>query len=115
MKIHFIGAAQTVTVLIVGYSAENTLGRKLAEKFSIVKIFGEEHALNAEVIVFNSFSAHADANELIDYVSKFDRNKLRKIFLVHGDKDQQDKYKIRLNAVGFDDVVIPQKKDVFEL
>ncbi len=102
-------------VLIVGYSAENTLGRKLAEKVPTVKIFGEEHQLNAEVIVFNSFSAHADANELIGYVNKFDKNKLKRIFLVHGDKDQQDKYKIRLNAIGFQDVVIPKKEDVFEL
>ena len=102
-------------ILIVGYSAEHTLGRRLAEKGPTVKIFGEEHPLNAEVIVFNSFSAHADANELIDYVNKFDKNKLKRIFLVHGDKDQQDKYLIRLNAVGFNDVVIPAKGDVFEI
>ena len=54
-------------ILIVGYSAEHTLGRKIVEREPVVKIFGEEYNLNAEVVVFNSLSAHADSNELLQY------------------------------------------------
>ncbi|MEK6552781.1 MAG: MBL fold metallo-hydrolase, partial [Bacteroidota bacterium] len=56
-------------VLMVGYSAENTLGRKLIDGEKKVNILGDEYNVNAEVIVMQSFSAHADANELINYTS----------------------------------------------
>jgi len=50
-------------ILIVGYQAENTLGKRLVLREPVVNIFGEPHALRAEVVVLNSFSAHADRNE----------------------------------------------------
>jgi metallo-beta-lactamase family protein len=102
-------------VLIVGYSAQHTLGRRITEKEEIVKIFGQEYQLNAEVIVLNSFSAHADADELMDYVNQFDKNLLRHIFLVHGDYDQQEIFKNRILENGFPKVSIPEKGDVFVL
>lgn len=100
-------------VLMVGYSAKHTLGRRIIEKEEIVKIFGQEYKLNAEVIVFNSFSAHADADELLNYVNQFDKKMLKEIFLVHGDIDQQEIFKERLNKNGFNEVHIPAKGDVF--
>ena len=57
------------TILIVGYMAENTLGRKILEKQQIVKIFGEQYRLRANVVVMDAFSAHADRSDLLDYVS----------------------------------------------
>lgn len=102
-------------VLIVGYSAQHTLGRRITEKEETVKIFGQEYNLNAEVIVLNSFSAHADADELIDYVNQFDKKMLKHIFLVHGDYDQQEIFKNRLLENGFPKVSIPEKGDVFVL
>lgn len=102
-------------VLIVGYCAEHTLGKRIVEKDEFVKIFGDEYKLNAEVIVLNSFSAHADANELVDYVNQFDRNKMQTIFLTHGDFDQQEKFAKRLNDNGFLNVKIPSRGDVFVL
>jgi metallo-beta-lactamase family protein len=89
---HTIGDARN-TVLIVGFMAENTLGRKIVEKWTRVPIFGESFALNAEVKVLNSFSGHADYNEIIDYVSRLDKNRLKKIFLVHGEKSAQENLK----------------------
>jgi metallo-beta-lactamase family protein len=89
---HTIGDARN-TILIVGYMAENTLGRKIVEKLPSVPIFGESFALNAEVKVLNSFSGHADYNEILDYVSRLDKNRLRKIFMVHGEKDAQENLK----------------------
>ncbi|MHB8337072.1 MAG: MBL fold metallo-hydrolase RNA specificity domain-containing protein [Ignavibacteriaceae bacterium] len=102
-------------ILMVGYCAENTLGKKLIDKATEVNIFGDKYKVNAEVIVMNSFSAHADSNELTDYSSKFDRNKLKNIFLVHGDYDQQLKYSDRLKTAGFKNISIPSRGDVFEI
>ena len=56
------------TILIVGYMAANTLGRRLVEKEEVVKIFGEEYQRNAEVVVLNTFSAHADKDALVDLI-----------------------------------------------
>ena len=102
-------------VLMVGYSAHHTLGRRIIDKEEIVKIFGQEYQLNAEVIVLNSFSAHADADELIDYVNQFDKAMLKHIFLVHGDYDQQVAFKERILGNGFAKVSIPEKGDIFTI
>ena len=77
------------TVLVVGYMAKNTLGRKLVERKEKVKIFGLEHPLRAEVVVINAFSAHADRNDLLNYALKF-KDKVKNIFIVHGDEDQSE-------------------------
>ncbi|MFA3783007.1 MBL fold metallo-hydrolase RNA specificity domain-containing protein [Melioribacteraceae bacterium 4301-Me] len=102
-------------ILMVGYCAENTLGRRIIEREKKVKIFGDEYNLNAEVVVMDSFSAHADANELINYCNQFDKSRLHKMFLVHGDYDQQEIFSKRLNEIGIKNVYIPQKGDVFEI
>ena len=102
-------------VLIVGYTAEHTLGRKLVDKMDVVKIFGEEHKLNAEVEIMDSFSAHADAHELTSYIDKFDRSRLQKIFLVHGELEQQLTLRVKLNSMGFKNVEIPERSDTYTL
>jgi metallo-beta-lactamase family protein len=75
------------TVLIVGYMARNTLGRKLVERQSVVKIFGEEYSLKAEVEIMNAFSSHADRNDLLEYVKPL-KGRIKGIFLVHGEEEQ---------------------------
>jgi len=77
------------TVLIVGYMAQNTLGRRIVEKHEKVKIFGIEHPLRAEVAVINAFSAHADRQDLLDYVLPV-KDRVKNIFIVHGDEDQSE-------------------------
>jgi metallo-beta-lactamase family protein len=99
-------------ILIVGYQAENTLGKKLVMKEPVVNIHGEPHEVKADVIVLNSFSGHADSNELVTYADKFDRKQLRRIFLVHGDPDQSEKLGAGLRSRGFGDVSIPYRGDV---
>jgi metallo-beta-lactamase family protein len=89
------------TILIVGYMAEHTLGRKILEQWPRVPIFGETHALNAEVGVINAFSGHADYNEIVVYVKKLDKTRLRKIFLVHGEKNAQTNLKGILEGDGY--------------
>ena len=102
-------------IMMVGYSAQNTLGRKIMDGEERVKIFGEEYELKAEVVVLNSFSAHADYKEMLNYFNQFDKERIQKFFLVHGDPEQQEPFKNRLLANGFKNVIIPSKGDVFEI
>lgn len=74
------------TILVVGYMAANTLGKRIVDKVPFVRIFGVEYELNAEVVVINAFSGHADRNDLLDFVDSC--LPLKRIFLVHGDEDQ---------------------------
>jgi metallo-beta-lactamase family protein len=86
-------------VIIVGYMAENTLGKKLVDKLPVVKIFGEEYKLKSEVGVINAFSAHADKHELLDYINK-NNTSIKDIFIVHGDKDQSKRFSKMLTEKG---------------
>ncbi len=95
-------------VLIVGYMAANTLGRKILEKQPVIKIFDEEYPLRAEVAVMNAFSGHADRSDLLDYVSNI--KKLKRIFLVHGEKTQSASLKEFLAENGITAVDIPQER-----
>lgn len=103
------------TILIVGYMAENTLGRKILERQPEVNIFGEPYKLRAEVVVMNNFSAHADRAELLDYIGRFSRNEMRAIFLVHGEDAAAESLRDGLKGLGFKRVEIPSRLDSFEL
>jgi len=76
------------TILIVGYQAQHTLGRRIVERRPRIKIFGVERDLRSQVVVMNAFSAHADKNDLLAYATAV--GKLRDVFLVHGEPDQQE-------------------------
>lgn len=102
-------------ILMVGYCAENTLGRKIIDKEPIIKIFGEQFHLKAEVITLHSMSAHADSDELTNYSKTLNSPALKKTFLVHGDYDQQQLLAARLNEINIKDVEIPKRGDVFEI
>lgn len=96
------------TILVVGYMAENTLGRKIAEKYPKVRILGEEYSLKSEVVVLHSFSAHADKNELLGYVEQAKKN-LRGVFLVHGEEKESQALKESIEELGVQNVVIPDR------
>ncbi|HHS50014.1 MAG TPA: MBL fold metallo-hydrolase [candidate division Zixibacteria bacterium] len=74
-------------ILAVGYMAEHTLGRRLIDRINPVKIFGEEHKVRAQVKVLNTFSAHADRDELVQFVKNCGK-RLQRVFLVHGEEQQ---------------------------
>lgn len=99
------------SILIVGYMAENTLGRKILEKQPIVKIFGEPYHLRANVVVMDAFSAHADRSDLLDYLAHI--RELKKIFLVHGEAEQGMMFKNILLEEGFKDIDMPAPGEVF--
>ena len=91
------------TILIVGFQAEHTLGRRIVEKQPVLKIFGDEIPLRAEVEVINGYSAHADRTELSAWIDKVKAASpaLGPVWLVHGEADVQDEYKTVLTAKGY--------------
>jgi metallo-beta-lactamase family protein len=103
------------TVMIVGYCADHTLGKKIVDRHPEVRIFGESHKLRAEVVVKNSYSAHADQPGLIQFLKQLDVDRLRQTFLVHGDPARQEAFRTALRQTGFGDVVIPDYGEAFEL
>ena len=78
-------------------------------KEPVVNIFGEPHELKAEVVVLNSFSGHADRNEILSYLHHFDTKKMKSAFLVHGDVDQSEKLREGMREAGFSRVGIPAR------
>ncbi|MDD5660834.1 MAG: MBL fold metallo-hydrolase [Candidatus Omnitrophica bacterium] len=102
-------------ILVVGYMAQDTLGRKIVEKAPFVKIFGVEYELNSEVVVINAFSGHADQTELLEFVSGCLSvsplgGPLKRIFLVHGELEQSKTLADILTQRGLD-VYIPDKDE----
>jgi len=100
------------TIMIVGYQAENTLGRRIVERQPKLRILGDEYQLKAEVVEMHSFSAHADHNDLVEFTNNFDNKKLRNIFLVHGEPPEQSALSQSLNQSGFKNVLSPKKGDI---
>jgi metallo-beta-lactamase family protein len=96
------------TILIVGYQAQHTLGRRIVERHRDVKVFGVMRRLNAEVVVLNGFSAHADQKDLLDFAEAVrSQGKLRQILLVHGEPPAQAALTAELSKRGFAQVLTP--------
>lgn len=100
-------------VLIVGYQAQHTLGRKLVDGQKQVNIFGDPYKVKASVYVMDAFSGHADRSDLLEYIGRIEG--LKKIFLVHGEKDQLSAFAEALKENGYDDVFIPKYGEEIEI
>lgn len=97
-------------VVIVGFQASHTLGRRIVERRPRVKIFGVERDLRAEVAVLEGFSAHADRDELVAYAEATRaRGKLRDVVLVHGEGQAQLELAGALEERGFPNVTIQKR------
>jgi metallo-beta-lactamase family protein len=94
------------TILIVGWQAPDTLGRRIVEKQPRVRIFGEEYDLRAEVVTLNGLSAHADRRELLEWTGHF-RKKAKNTFIVHGEEEASFALAGGLEEQGYLDVNVP--------
>lgn len=108
-----IGSSQN-TILIVSFQAEHTLGRRIKDGESPVRIFGEMIKVRAHVESIDGYSAHADQGELLDWAGHFDRSRLQKFFLVHGEMDAATTLKGKLGEIGFSHIQIPERGNSFE-
>jgi metallo-beta-lactamase family protein len=102
-------------IMIVGFMAENTLGRRIKEKRPTVKIHGQTLDLKAEVLEINAFSAHADYQEIGDWLSMVDRSRLKGVFLVHGESEAQAHLKDYLSAKGYPMPTVVEYGKTYEL
>jgi metallo-beta-lactamase family protein len=91
------------TILIVGFQAEHTLGRRIVERTPMLKIFGDEVPLRADVEIINGYSAHADRTELAAWIDKVKTTspRLGPVWLVHGEPDAQQALETSLTAKGY--------------
>ncbi len=102
------------TILFVSFQAEHTLGRKILDGVSPVSILGEEYQVRAQVERIDGYSAHADQAELLAWADHFDRRRLRRLFLVHGEPPAIDTLADKLRAQGHRRVEIPVRGKRFE-
>jgi len=94
-------------VMIVGFQAPHTLGRRIVEKRPRVKIFGVDRDLAAEVVVLNGFSAHADQKDLVEFIVAARESGPSRVVLVHGEPAPQRALKEKLAKAGVDGAINP--------
>lgn len=102
------------TVMFVGFQGEGTLGRRIRDGAESVNIFGEPVRRNAEVVALDGFSAHADRDEILAWVTRLDPAP-KKIFLVHGEIGPAEALAATLRERTPAEVQIPEKNQEFEL
>ena len=103
------------TILMVGYCEPNSLGGHLLRGDHEVYIYGEQYEVKAEVRSIKSMSAHGDYEDLLHFVSCQDPQKVKKVFLVHGEYEVQQHFREKLLNKGFPAVDIPYRHEKIEL
>jgi metallo-beta-lactamase family protein len=107
---------QRNTILIVGFQAEHTLGRRIVERRPMLTIFGDEVPLRAQVEVINGYSAHADRFELVSWIDRVRERSVRlsNVWLVHGEPPAQEELATSLGAKGYEvGCPSPQERHTF--
>ena len=102
-------------ILFVGYAAEHTLARRIMDGNEKVNIFGEEFEVKAKIKKMDYFSGHADQQELLDYLRLNQQNKLKNIFLVHGEEDMAMPFREKLLQKGFKNVQFPASGEIINI
>ncbi|WP_129715113.1 MBL fold metallo-hydrolase RNA specificity domain-containing protein [Pedobacter sp. SYP-B3415] len=103
------------TILLVGYCEPTSLGGRLIAGEKEVDIFGEHFQVQAEVGAIKSMSAHGDYEDLLHFLACQEPEKVRQLFLVHGEYDVQQNFAQRLRDKGFKHITIPEYHERFEL
>ncbi len=101
-------------VLLVSWQAPETLGRRIAERQPVIKIFGEEYHLRAHVAIINGFSAHAGQDLLIEYASGI-QPQPKGLFLVHGETESAEILTAKLRERGMEHILYPELHQSVEL
>ncbi len=102
------------TILLVGFMAQHTLGRRIANREATIRIFGDEVPLRAHIESIGGFSGHADRDELLTHLSSLKRPPAS-TFLVHGELEPATELTEALRSRGFENVEIPKPGQVFDV
>jgi metallo-beta-lactamase family protein len=103
------------TILLVGFMAQNTLGRRIQNREDELKIHGMWFKRKAQVEDINAFSAHADYAEADEWLGALDLSRLKKIFIVHGEPKAQSAFKQYLHGKGRPEAVIVKYGETYSL
>lgn len=110
---HFISDAKN-TVLFVGYQAKGTTGSSLVDGAKVIEINGQSYPVHAEIKIINSLSAHADYNEILEWLSYFETSP-KKVFITHGEIESARALKAKIEERFGWSVVIPEYLTSFDL
>ncbi|MDP4007859.1 MAG: MBL fold metallo-hydrolase [Candidatus Peregrinibacteria bacterium] len=100
-------------VMIVGYQAENTLGRKLVKGETVVSIFDKDYQVKARIEALNYFSGHADRSDLLNFATSV--KGLKRTFVVHGDAERSFALKEAFESNELSNVCVPSWGEVYDL
>jgi metallo-beta-lactamase family protein len=103
------------TILMSGYCSKHSLGGQLLDGAKEVELFNETIPVAAEIDALSGLSAHADSDDLLQFLSCQDPEKVKGVFLVHGEYDTQQSFKWRLEIKGFKNIIIPAHGEKIEL
>jgi metallo-beta-lactamase family protein len=103
------------TILMIGYSAEGTLGHQLINGARSVRHGDTELAVMAKIVYTDIFSGHGDHNDLLRFVSSQQPDKLRQLFLVHGEPVSMEALQTALSELGYRHIEIPEKGSEYHL
>ena len=95
-------------ILMTGFQARGTLGRALLEQAKTIRIFHDEYRVRAKVSFIGGLSAHADGDDLIEYIRNVSSERLQHVYLVHGDIEEATALKDSLTRDNNLSVTIPQ-------
>ena len=115
--IHYIsnhGHDPNNTILFVGFQAQGTRGRDLVSGNMDIKFFGEYHTIKAKIKSIGSMSAHADKNEMSDWMSNFTKAP-KAVFLNHGEPHQINSFRVNIETKFKWNVKTPQLNEAFDL
>lgn len=99
------------TILMTGYCEPRSLGGRLMAGAKEVGIFGVTHEVHAEIGAIRSMSAHGDYEDLSQFLACQDPSRVNKLFLVHGEYEVQEQFRVRLMKKGFADIIIPGRHE----
>jgi len=103
------------TILMAGFCEYHSLGAKLMRGEKEVKIYTQEFQVKANIASIKSMSAHADYDDLCQFIACQNASHVKSLFIVHGEYDVQEEFRNRLLKKGFKDVEIPNRHQVFNL
>jgi len=103
------------TILLIGYSAEGTLGRQLLSGSETIKVKDREYKVNARIRKIDVFSGHADQLGLLGFIKNQQVDKLKKVFLTHGEEESMLEFSQEIQKIGFKEVILPAKNETYLL
>ncbi len=103
------------TILLIGYSAEGTLGRQLLAGSETIKVKDREYKVNARIRKIDVFSGHADQSGLLSFIKNQQIDKLKKVFLTHGEEESMLEFSQEIQKIGFKEVILPAKNETYLL